>query len=133
MAKKSTPMMDQYRRIRRDLPENTILFFRLGDFYEMFMDDAKEAARILEITLTKRHDIPMCGIPYHAADGYLAGLIDAGKKVAICEQMGDPEQAKGLSAATDTEVALHGTLNPVSRLPPSGVEPAVNRYSKGCM
>jgi len=68
-------MMEQYRRIRRELPENTILFFRLGDFYEMFMDDAKEASRILDITLTKRHDIPMCGIPFHAAEGYLAQLI----------------------------------------------------------
>ena len=110
MAKKSTPMMDQYRRIRRELPENTILFFRLGDFYEMFMDDAKEAARILDITLTKRHDIPMCGIPYHAADNYLAQLIDAGKKVAICEQVEDPAAAKGIVKREVTRIITPGTI-----------------------
>ena len=103
-------MMDQYRRIRRELPENTILFFRLGDFYEMFMDDAKEAARILDITLTKRHDIPMCGVPYHAADGYLAGLIDAGKKVAICEQVEDPSEAKGIVKREVTRIITPGTI-----------------------
>ncbi|MBI9021350.1 MAG: DNA mismatch repair protein MutS [Verrucomicrobia bacterium] len=110
MAEKSTPMMDQYRRIRRELPENTILFFRLGDFYEMFLDDAKEAARILDITLTKRHDIPMCGIPYHAADGYLAQLIDAGKKVAICEQIEDPSAAKGIVKRAVTRIVTPGTI-----------------------
>ena len=103
-------MMDQYRRIRRELPENTILFFRLGDFYEMFLDDAKEAARILDITLTKRHDIPMCGVPYHAADGYLAGLIDAGKKVAICEQVEDPAEAKGIVKREVTRIITPGTI-----------------------
>jgi DNA mismatch repair protein MutS len=107
---KTTPMMDQYRRIRRELPENTILFFRLGDFYEMFMDDAKEAARILDITLTKRHDIPMCGIPYHAAEGYLAQLIDAGKKVAICEQVEDPAAAKGIVKRAVTRIVTPGTI-----------------------
>ena len=103
-------MMDQYRRIRRELPENTLLFFRLGDFYEMFMDDAKEAARILDITLTKRHDIPMCGVPYHSADGYLAGLIDAGKKVAICEQVEDPAAAKGIVKREVTRIITPGTI-----------------------
>ncbi|MFA6173343.1 MAG: DNA mismatch repair protein MutS [Kiritimatiellales bacterium] len=107
---KSTPMMDQYRRIRRELPENTLLFFRLGDFYEMFMEDAKEAARILDITLTKRHDIPMCGIPYHAADGYLAQLIEAGRKVAICEQVEDPAAAKGIVKREITRVVTPGTI-----------------------
>ena len=110
MAEKTTPMMDQYRRIRRELPENTILFFRLGDFYEMFMEDAKEAARILDITLTKRHDIPMCGIPYHAAEGYLAQLIAAGKKVAICEQVEDPAAAKGIVKREITRVVTPGTV-----------------------
>jgi len=110
MAEKSTPMMDQYRRIRRELPENTILFFRLGDFYEMFMEDAKEASHILDITLTKRHDIPMCGIPYHAADGYLAQLIDAGKKVAICEQVEDPAAAKGIVKRAVTRIVTPGTI-----------------------
>jgi DNA mismatch repair protein MutS len=110
MVEKSTPMMDQYRSIRRELPENTILFFRLGDFYEMFMDDAKEAARILDITLTKRHDIPMCGIPYHAAEGYLSQLIDAGKKVAICEQIEDPATAKGIVKRAVTRIVTPGTI-----------------------
>ena len=103
-------MMDQYRRIRRELPENTLLFFRLGDFYEMFMEDAKEAARILDITLTKRHDIPMCGVPYHAAEGYLAQLIAAGKKVAICEQVEDPAAAKGIVKREITRVVTPGTI-----------------------
>ncbi|MEI8205277.1 MAG: DNA mismatch repair protein MutS [Kiritimatiellales bacterium] len=110
MADKSTPMMDQYRRIRRELPENTLLFFRLGDFYEMFMEDAKEAARILDITLTKRHDVPMCGVPYHAAEGYLAQLIAAGKKVAVCEQVEDPAAAKGIVKREITRVVTPGTI-----------------------
>jgi len=110
MAKKSTPMMEQYRRIRRKLPEGTLLFFRLGDFYEMFMEDAKEAARILDITLTKRHDIPMCGVPYHAAEGYLAQLNAAGKKVAVCEQVEDPAAAKGIVRREVTRVVTPGTV-----------------------
>ena len=103
-------MMDQYRRIRRELPENTILFFRLGDFYEMFLDDAKEASRILDITLTKRHDIPMCGVPYHAVEGYLAQLVEAGKKVAICEQVEDPAAAKGIVKRAVTRIVTPGTI-----------------------
>lgn len=85
MSDTLTPMMQQYRRIRSELPPDTLLFFRLGDFYEMFFDDAKTAAGILDIALTRRHHTPMCGIPYHAADSYLAKIIRAGKKVAICE------------------------------------------------
>ena len=92
-------MMAQYRSIRRELPEDTILFFRLGDFYEMFFDDAKTASDILDITLTKRHSTPMCGIPYHSAAGYLERLVRAGKKVAICEQVEDPATAKGVVSA----------------------------------
>ena len=107
---KTTPMMEQYRRIRRELPENTLLFFRLGDFYEMFMEDAVEAARILDITLTKRHDIPMCGVPYHSAEGYLARLIEAGKKVAICEQVEDPAAAKGIVKREVTRVVTPGAV-----------------------
>ena len=107
---KTTPMMDQYRRIRRELPENTLLFFRLGDFYEMFMEDAKEAASILDITLTKRHDVPMCGVPCHSAEGYLARLIEAGKKVAICEQVEDPAAAKGIVKREITRVVTPGTI-----------------------
>ena len=110
MAKKTTPMMEQYRRIRRDLPDDTILFFRLGDFYEMFLGDAKDASRILDITLTKRHDIPMCGFPYHAAEGYIAQLISAGRKVAICEQVEDPAAAKGIVKREVTRVITPGTI-----------------------
>ncbi len=110
MAKKETPMMAQYRSIRRELPEDTILFFRLGDFYEMFFDDAKIASDILGITLTKRHTTPMCGIPYHAAAGYLERLVKAGVKVAICEQVEDPSEAKGIVKRDVTRIVTPGTI-----------------------
>ncbi|MBN2703331.1 MAG: DNA mismatch repair protein MutS [Pontiellaceae bacterium] len=110
MAEKETPMMVQYRQIRRELPEDTILFFRLGDFYEMFFDDAKTAAEILDITLTKRHNTPMCGVPYHAASGYLERLVRAGKKVAICEQVEDPATAKGVVKRDVTRIVTPGTI-----------------------
>ncbi len=109
-AKKETPMMAQYRSIRRELPEDTILFFRLGDFYEMFFDDAKIASEILDITLTKRHTTPMCGIPYHAAAGYLERLVKAGVKVAICEQVEDPSEAKGIVKRDVTRIVTPGTI-----------------------
>ena len=110
MAAKETPMMAQYRSIRRELPEDTILFFRLGDFYEMFFDDAKTASDILDITLTKRHSTPMCGIPYHSAAGYLERLVRAGKKVAICEQVEDPATAKGVVKRDVTRIVTPGTI-----------------------
>ncbi len=110
MAAKETPMMAQYRQIRRELPEDTILFFRLGDFYEMFFDDAKTAADILDITLTKRHNTPMCGVPYHSASGYLERLVRAGKKVAICEQVEDPATAKGVVKRDVTRIVTPGTI-----------------------
>lgn len=89
-----TPMLQQYMDIK-NMNQDAILFFRLGDFYEMFGDDAVSASKILNITLTARskgteNEIPMCGIPYHAAEGYIAKLTKAGKKVAICEQLSDP-------------------------------------------
>ena len=89
-----TPMMRQYLEIKADYPD-TILFFRLGDFYEMFLDDAVRASRILDIALTSRNksadgaDVPLCGIPFHSANPYIAKLIGAGEKVAICEQLED--------------------------------------------
>ena len=92
MEEASTPLMRQYQSIRQQVP-GALLFFRLGDFYEMFYDDAVTAARELEITLTARHNIPMCGVPYHAADGYLGRLIQKGYRVAICEQMEAPSKA----------------------------------------
>lgn len=102
--------MQQYRRIRNELPPDTILFFRMGDFYEMFFDDAKVAATILDIALTKRQGTPMCGVPYHSSDNYLSRLIRAGKKVAICEQMEDPSQAKGIVRREVTRVVTPGTV-----------------------
>jgi DNA mismatch repair protein MutS len=110
MAEASTPMMSQYRRIRADLPADTILFFRLGDFYEMFFDEAKEVSQLLDLTLTKRQDTPMCGIPFHSADLYIAKLIKAGRKVAICEQVEDPALAKGLVRREVTKVITPGTV-----------------------
>jgi DNA mismatch repair protein MutS len=113
-----TPMMKQYLEIKRDNPES-ILFFRLGDFYEMFGDDAKLASRELDLTLTSRdHNkekaaedkIPMCGIPYHSSDAYIARLIAKGYKVAICEQMEDPALAKGLVKRDIIRVVTPGTV-----------------------
>ena len=84
---KLTPMMQQYRQIKSELPKDALLLFRLGDFYEMFMDDACQGAQILNIALTKRAGMPMCGIPYHAAESYLSRLLKAGRKVAICDHI----------------------------------------------
>lgn len=109
-----TPMMRQYRAIKKDHPE-AILFFRLGDFYEMFFEDAREASRLLDITLTSRESgkgnrVPMCGIPYHAAEGYIAKILGAGRKVAICEQVENPAAAKGLVRREVTRVITPGTV-----------------------
>ena len=96
----STPLMRQYGNIKQQVPR-ALLLFRLGDFYELFYEDAVTAARELEITLTARNKekgapIPMCGVPYHAAEGYIARLIQKGYRVAICDQMEDPKLAKKL-------------------------------------
>ncbi|WP_434149913.1 DNA mismatch repair protein MutS [Methylocaldum gracile subsp. desertum] len=114
-----TPLMQQYLRIKAEHPEQ-LLFFRMGDFYELFYEDARKAAQLLDITLTARGEsagerIPMAGVPYHAVDGYLARLIKLGESVAICEQIGDPAASKGpverkvvriVSPGTVTEEAL---------------------------
>jgi DNA mismatch repair protein MutS len=84
-----TPMMAQYRRIKAELPKDALLLFRLGDFYELFFEDAQIGAQLLNVALTRRGVIPMCGIPYHAANGYIARILRAGRKVAICDQMED--------------------------------------------
>ncbi len=110
MSAKTTPMMEQYRSIRRSLDSDTILFFRLGDFYEMFFDDAYIASEILDITLTNRQGTPMCGVPYHSSDAYLARLVRAGKKVAIAEQVEDPNEAKGIVKREVTSVITPGTI-----------------------
>ncbi|MDI6774104.1 MAG: DNA mismatch repair protein MutS [Verrucomicrobiota bacterium] len=105
-----TPMMRQYRRIRKELAPEVILFFRLGDFYEMFFEDAQEAAPILDVALTKRQGAPMCGVPHHAVDAYLARLIKAGKKVAICDQTEDPATARGIVRREVTRIVTPGTV-----------------------
>ena len=97
-VKAPTPMMAQYLRVKESHPDS-LLFYRMGDFYEMFLKDAEIAASLLGITLTKRGskdglDVPMCGVPAHSVDGYLARLIRAGHKVAICEQIEDPQEQK---------------------------------------
>ena len=104
-----TPMMRQYKGIKSQYPEE-IVFFRLGDFYEMFLDDAKEASQILNLTLTARHGIPMCGIPYHAAKNYIRRLLEAGKKIAICEQTKLPENGKGLAEREVIQIVTPGTV-----------------------
>jgi DNA mismatch repair protein MutS len=85
--KELTPMMAQYRRIKSELPKDAILLFRLGDFYEMFFEDAQQGAQLLNVALTKRGVVPMCGIPFHAMNSYISRLLKAGRKVAICEQL----------------------------------------------
>ena len=86
--------MAQYQTMRRSLPDDILLFYRLGDFYEMFFEDAKTAANILNVALTKRNGIPMCGVPHHAAQGYIAKVIQAGKRIAIAEQTSEPQPGK---------------------------------------
>src|SRR5215467_5936825 len=113
MTEPSTPLMRQYAAIKKQHP-NALLFFRLGDFYELFFEDAVVAARELQITLTSRnkekdHAIPMCGVPYHAAESYLSKLLRKGFKVAICDQMEDPRLAKKLVRREVTRVLTPGT------------------------
>ena len=111
-----TPMMLQYNQIKADHPD-CILFFRLGDFYEMFNEDAQVASRELDLTLTSRdrklppeERTPMCGVPYHAAEAYISRLIAKGYKVAICEQMEDPAAAKGLVERDIIRIVTPGTV-----------------------
>ncbi len=113
MNEPSTPLMRQYAAVKKEHP-SALLFFRLGDFYELFFDDAILAAKELQITLTSRNKekgiaVPMCGVPYHAAEGYIGKLIRKGFKVAICEQMEDPRQAKKLVRREVTRVVTPGT------------------------
>ncbi len=104
-----TPMMRQYLEIK-EKHQDMVLFFRLGDFYEMFNDDAIEVSRLLNLTLTHRGNAPMCGIPYHAAKSYLKRLLDAGKKVAICEQISLPEKSNELAKRSVTEIYTPATV-----------------------
>ncbi|MUV39883.1 DNA mismatch repair protein MutS [Lentibacillus sp. JNUCC-1] len=111
---KQTPMMQQYLKIKAE-HQDAFLFFRLGDFYEMFFDDAVKAARELEITLTKRDSgkkdaVPMCGVPYHSAENYIKTLVEKGYKVAICEQVEDPKVAKGVVKREVIQLITPGTI-----------------------
>jgi len=107
---KLTPMMQQYLAVRRELPPGTFLLFRLGDFYEMFGDDAVEASRILNVALTKRGTTPMCGVPFHAARGYIEKLIAAGWRAAICDQVGEVTAGK-LVRREISQILSPGTLD----------------------
>src|SRR5215203_7388698 len=116
-----TPAMRQYQDAKRQYP-GAIVFFRMGDFYEMFYEDALVAARALELTLTSRSKdsngggIPMCGVPYHAIDGYIARLVRKGFRVAICEQVEDPKKAKGVVKREVVRVVSPGTLTDTNYL-----------------
>src|SRR5258706_3853095 len=103
-----TPMMAQYRRIKAELSADTLLLFRLGDFYELFFEDAQAGAQLLNVALTKRGDIPMCGIPFHAAPGYIGRILKAGRKVAICDQMEDARPGQ-LVKREVTQILSSGT------------------------
>ena len=127
MSKKQTPMMDQYFSIKEKYKEE-LLFFRLGDFYELFYDDALTASRELNITLTGRNSgeaekAPMCGVPYHAAESYIEKLIKKGYKVAICEQVEDPKEAKGIVKRDVIRVITPGTV-----LTENGTEARENNF-----
>ena len=107
-------MMQQYLRIKADFPDK-LLFYRMGDFYELFFDDARRVAQLLDLTLTSRGEsggvrVPMAGIPYHAVENYLARLLRAGESVAICEQMGDPGASKGPMERKVVKVVTPGTV-----------------------
>jgi len=109
-----TPMMQQYLRIKAEHP-GILLFYRMGDFYELFFDDAEKAARLLDITLTTRgqsagQPIKMAGVPYHAVEQYLAKLVRLGESVVICEQIGDPATSKGPVERAVTRIVTPGTL-----------------------
>src|SRR6187200_3178075 len=111
----ATPAMRQYFEAKRQY-RDAIVFFRMGDFYEIFYEDALTAARALELTLTSRSKdsrggaIPMCGVPYHAGDGYIARLVTNGFRVAVCEQIEDPRKAKGVVKREVVRVVSPGTL-----------------------
>lgn len=124
---KHTPMMEQYLAIKEQYPD-AFLFYRLGDFYELFNEDALQASKILEITLTSRNKnadepIPMCGVPYHAAEDYIRTLVNSGYKVAICEQMEDPKVTKGMVKREVVQVLTPGTY-----LDEKGSESKQNNY-----
>lgn len=123
----STPLMKQYKEIKEKYQEY-ILFFRLGDFYEMFFDDAKIASKILGLTLTSRNkekdiEVPLAGIPYHSSRAYIAKLVSSGYKVAICEQTGDPKLAKGIVKREVVKIITAGTIQDID-----SIDSKINNY-----
>ncbi len=119
-----TPMMQQYLQIKERY-RDAILFFRLGDFYEMFFEDAHTASKILDIALTSRNKsadsaVPLCGVPYHSVQPYIQKLLDAGHKVAVCEQVEDPAQAKGVVKREVVRVITPGTVTATEALDARG-------------
>ena len=111
-----TPMMQQYQRLRKSIPPDTFLLYRLGDFYEMFFDDAKQASALLNVALTKRNGVPMCGVPYHAAQGYIRKLINAGRRVAVCDQTSAPQRGRKIVDREVTQIITAGTVSELSWL-----------------
>jgi len=142
-----TPLMRQYFAAKSEYPD-TLVLFRMGDFYELFYDDARKAARLLDITLTQRGasagaPIPMAGVPCHAVEGYLAKLIKLGESVAICEQIGDPALAKGLVERKVVRIVTPGTVTDEALLEDrrdnlllaiaAGIRPGLDRSCRGAL
>jgi DNA mismatch repair protein MutS len=117
MSDALTPMMQQYHRLKREIPPDAFLLFRLGDFYEMFFSDAEEGSRLLDLTLTQRQGTPMCGMPYHAAEGYIAQLLKAGRRVAICDQMEAPRPGQVVRREI-TQILTPGSILEAGQLEP---------------
>jgi len=110
-------MMQQYHRLKREIPPDAMLLFRLGDFYEMFFGDAEEGSRMLDLTLTQRQGTPMCGMPYHAAEGYIAQILKAGRRVAICDQMEAPRPGQVVRREI-TQILTPGSILDAGQLEP---------------
>ena len=131
MAGSPTPVMQQHAAAKRAYP-HAIVFFRMGDFYEMFGDDAVLGAKLLELTLTARNrgkpdEIPMAGVPHHAAHGYIARLLELGQQVAICEQMADPSKVKGIVPREVVRVITPGLVTATDQLEASGRKLRIGR------
>ena len=131
MSDNLTPMMRQYLKVKRQYPD-TLVFYRLGDFYELFFEDARKAAALLDLTLTRRgtnngEPIPMAGIPYHAVDGYLSRLVRNGHSAVICEQVGDPKEAKGMMERKISRIITPGTVTD------EGIAPDRRDNTIGCI
>src|SRR3954468_24521961 len=103
-------MMQQYHRLRKSIPADTLLLFRLGDFYELFFEDAKEASGLLNVALTKRNGVPMCGAAYHAAQNYIAKFVKAGRRVAVYDQTSEPQPGKIVNRDI-TQIISAGTIS----------------------